>query len=168
MQAVRRFVQTQFFALMMLLLAGGFAMLLAELLWTEHTDGIQLVGVVASIAGIVLTLAALVVRARAAMILAVLLLLLSVTGLIGTYEHLEEGGGEAGEAQRIDVAANRQIAFTDDDDDDARREEGEREGEAGESVPPPLAPLSLAGLSIFGVLGILGAPSKEGAAQIAA
>ena len=163
MQAIRRFVQAQFFVLLMLMLAGGFAMLLAELLWTEHTDGIQLVGAIASVVGLVLTLAALVVRGRAAMTLAVLLLLLSVTGLIGTFEHLEEGGEARGEAQRVGVAVNQQIAFTDDDDDRAAatQEGGEREGEEGEAVPPPLAPLSLAGLSIFGVLAILGAPRKE-------
>jgi hypothetical protein len=65
------------------------------------------------------------------------------------------------------VAVNQQIAFTD-DDDDARPEGGERAGEEGEAVPPPLAPLSLAGLSIFGALAILGAPRKEVSSQTAA
>lgn len=107
----------------------------------------------------------LVVRGRAAMTVAVLLLLLSVTGLIGTFEHLEEGGAARGEGQRVGVAVNQQVAFTDDDDDTARQEGGA--GEEGEAVPPPLAPLSLAGLSIFGVLAILGAPHKEGSSPMA-
>ena len=171
MQALGRWVQKSFFTLFMLMLAAGFGTLLAELLLTNHTDGIQLVAVVASVAGLVLILAALFVRGRMATGVAVLLLLLSVTGLIGTFEHLE-GGEEAGErasVQRVEAVGNQQVALRLDDDEEnegAERDRGGQEaseGEEGESEgnPPPLAPLSLAGLSMMGALGIVGAGKRE-------
>lgn len=171
MQAFGRWVQKSFFTLFMLMLAAGFAILLAELLLTNHTDGIQLVAVVAAVAGLIFILAGLFVRGRAATVVAVLLLLLSVTGLIGTFEHLEEGGGEGERASvpRVEAVGNQQVSLRLDDDEEnegAERAGGEqeaREGEEGESEgnPPPLAPLSLAGLSMMGALGIVGAGKRE-------
>jgi hypothetical protein len=174
MQAFRQAVQKYFFTLLMLMLAGGFAMLLAELLITNHTDGIQNVAVIASVAGLLLVLVAIVLRERAATLIAVLLLLLSVTGLIGTYEHLEEAeGDERAVAPRLEQSANQFVAYAMDEDDDevgenqagdaesSERQENEGGENEGEETPPPLAPLSLAGLSLMGVLTTLGAPKKE-------
>jgi hypothetical protein len=170
MQAVRRLVQEHYYTIVMLLLVGGFAILLAELLMLGHTDGVQLVGVGATVAGLILTLAALFVRERAAMAVAVMLVLLSVTGLIGVREHLEQreaDGAERAAIQQPQQAAFREIAYTQDDDDAPKatapdgnaRPDGDRDDNGG--TPPPLAPLSLAGLSIMGAVTIVGASRKE-------
>ena len=168
MQAVYRAIEKHFYTILMLMLAGGFAILLTELLVTAHTDGIQLVAVVASVAGLVLVLAALFVRGRAAVTVAVLLFLLSATGLFGTYEHLESAGeeGERATIQSVESGGYQPVAFHQDDDDKAPTASessvrSERRPEGGAGTPPPLAPLSLAGLSLMGAVIIVGAPRKK-------
>lgn len=154
MQTIRQMVQEKYYNIMMLLLAGGFAMLLAELLMLEHTDGIQLVAVIATFTGLILTLAALFVQGRAATIVVVALLTLSATGLFGAYEHLENREGESANIQRQAQPSNQMIAYAQDNTDEAKEDD-----EAG--PPPPLAPLSLAGLSLVAAATVLGAPRKE-------
>lgn len=151
MQMVQNTMQKHSFAVLMMLLAGGFATLLAELLITQHTDGVQLVAVVAASVGLILVLAAVFVRGRAATTVAVLLLLLSVTGLLGTVQHLTSGDeeGERATLQRFETGGYQPIAFALDDDGD-------------KAAPPPLAPLSLAGLSLMGSVIVLGTPRKQG------
>jgi hypothetical protein len=173
MQAVQRngigtFIHRHFYTLLMLMLAGGFAMLVAELLLTEHTDGIQLVAVAASVAGLLLTLAALFVRGRGAMMVAILLLLLSATGVLGAYEHFASAEEESARRQPTEVNT-QQVALRTDSvgDNDAAQEnsegaEADKEGGAeGEAAPPPLAPLSLVGLSWIGALAVVGLSNKE-------
>jgi hypothetical protein len=160
MRDLQKWLQRNFYGVLMLLLAGGFVMVLVELLITDHTDGTQLVGVVASGVGVVLTLAALFVGGSARRIVAGLLLVLSLTGVLGTWEHFEEGR-EGGEAMRPAAVAlaNQPASFQLDEDENEEQEAaGESEGEA---VPPPLAPLSLAGLSLMAALVILGTPEKS-------
>jgi hypothetical protein len=151
MQTMRRMVQEHYYNLMLLLLAGGFAMLLAELLILEHTDGIQLVGVAASVIGLILVLAALFVHGRAATMLAAALVVLSATGLVGTYQHLANREGESAKIQR--QQEYQAVAYFEDNE--------ESTGEAESESPPPLAPLSLAGLSIVAAATMVGAPRKE-------
>ncbi len=156
MQKLQDWLQTRFYSVLMLLLVGGFLTLLAELVITDHLDGIQLVGVVASIAGTVLTLAALFVSSGARKVVAVLLLLLSVSGVMGAYQHYENrsGGEEAmrpASLARVYQPAGFQL----------QEDEGEEAG--GASAPPPLAPLSLAGLMLDGRSGDFG---RAGEARI--
>ena len=128
--------------------AGGFALLLAEMLLTEHTEGLQGVAVWAAVAGIVLSVIGLVIRSRrAALLVSLALVLLSLTGPVGIYLH---AGGEA-EARETPVLAK------DRDPRDEGGEEGE-EGEGGEEGkgPPPLSPLSLSGLALMGALAVTG------------
>ena len=54
MKSVQTLVQRHVWSLLMLLIAGAFALLLVELIVTEHTDGIQLVAVGASAFGLIL------------------------------------------------------------------------------------------------------------------
>jgi len=152
MHIVQNAIQKYFYAVLMMLLAGGFAILLAELLITQHTDGIQLVAVVAASVGLLLVLAAFFVSGRSATTVAVLLLLLSVTGLLGTVQHLTSGDGDGERAiiQRFETGGYQPIAFALDDDGD-------------KATPPPLAPLSLAGLSLMGSVIVIGAPRKKAA-----
>ena len=117
-------------------------------------------------------------------LLAVLLAIVSLSGLIGTYEHFESRS-EGGEAARpalaqADAGANLAIVYrpaadtqaaSAQDDDEAGEggeaaaageagegregREGGEAGEGGEETPPPLAPLSLAGLSLMGAAVLL-------------
>ena len=89
MDSIVRFVHDKFYMLIVLLIAGGFAVIVAELIWTNHTDGIQLVGMIAAVAGVVLGLAALFVKGTGRLVVAALFLVLSVSGIIGVVEHRE-------------------------------------------------------------------------------
>ncbi len=163
MARLQAFVRSNLVLVLLLLTAGGFVMLLAELLLVNHTDGIQFVAVVASAVGLALALLGLLARRGLRLALAAAFLALSITGLIGTYEHLEEGseGGEAWRAAPVAVRSGYQtIANRLDEDDGERGEGGERgeTGERGEGTPPPLAPLSLAGLSMLGAVSLAAKP----------
>jgi multisubunit Na+/H+ antiporter MnhG subunit len=128
--------------------AGGFALLLAEMLLTEHTGGVQAVAVWATVAGLVLCLAGLVIRSRrVALLVGLALVLLSLTGPVGLYLHA------TGEAEARETRAPAK----DRDPRDEESEEGE-EGEGGEEGkgPPPLSPLSLSGLALMGAVAVAG------------
>jgi hypothetical protein len=124
MHALRSFVQPRFVPLLLLMIAGGYAVILAELMITNHTEGIQLVGVIASALGIVLALVGMFMRGGAATAVAVVLIVLSLSGVGGVINHASSDDG-------------------------------------GETVPPPLAPLSLAGLSLMGAVVVLTKPEEQ-------
>lgn len=122
LQTIRRNV----FTILLLLLAGGFALLVLELAITGHNEGAQLIGIIASVLGVVLAVAALLTRGRAANWIAGALVVLSLSGLMGIYQHYLYGAGAA-------------------------------PSEVNENVPP-LAPLSLAGLSLMTAVVVVGRP----------
>ena len=164
MGSVVRYVHDKFYIIIMVLIAGGFVTLVAELLWTNHTDGIQLVAVFASIAGVLLGVAALFVKGTGRLVVAALFLALSITGLVGAMEH-NEARGEEGEAyQRSAPVDSHFISYRLDEGEEADEEGEGREGgeESGEAVPP-LAPLGLSGLALMGatVLVAYSGPSDE-------
>ncbi|CAN5695025.1 hypothetical protein BH10CHL1_BH10CHL1_03800 [soil metagenome] len=155
MSRIQTLIQQYFTNLLLLFVAGGFLMLVAELLLTGHTRGIQLLAIVASVAGVVFALVGLFSRGKASMALVVAFLLLSVTGVIGVLEHSEERGGEREAVAtvrlaRTNNAANSQVNF--------QQQPGFRREEDG--TPPPLAPLSLAGLSLIGAVTLVGRKEK--------
>ncbi len=133
--------------------AGGFLMILAELIITDHLDGIQLVAVVASVIGLVVSAAGFLLRGAASRAGAILLVLLSISGLVGAFEHYEEGQEEATATQH-GLAVGQEYRYIDSDKEDEESVSGE-EGEEGEAVPPPLAPLSLSGLALLGAMAML-------------
>jgi hypothetical protein len=159
---LQSFVQAYFHQILMLLLAGGGLMVLVELLWTGHTDGIQLVGVIASALMVVLAIVGLFAHGTLRVTLAVLFVLLSITGLVGVLEH-NEAEGEADVpalvVNRADAGmmpiSYRSLAPQQEDEEGEAGEVTEA-GEAGESAPPPLAPLSLSGLALMGAVVLLG------------
>ncbi|MFN8488827.1 MAG: hypothetical protein U0350_14590 [Caldilineaceae bacterium] len=158
MSRIQTFVQKQFTNLLLLFVTGGFLMLVAELLLTGHTRGIQLVAVVASVAGVVLALAGLLTRGKMSNIVAIAFLLLALTGLLGVSEHLEEGEGEregvaTAQVVRPNNATNRPVNL---------RQEPEFRAGARRNTPPPLAPLSLAGLSLLGTVTLVGRKETVG------
>jgi len=160
MNKIQAFVQRHFATLLLLLIAAGFVTFVAELLLMHHTEGIQLVAVVASVVGLLLALAALLAPAKWRNGIAILFLLLSVTGVIGTIEHNEGDEAEGRETRLIaptERNANQNIVYRAQDAEEGEAEEGEAEeaGEAGEAAPPPLAPLSLAGFALMGAITTL-------------
>ena len=173
--AIRRYLTP----ILLLLLAGGFLVVLGELYLYHHWQGTQLIGFAATVIGLVAVLLGLFAKRGFRLGLAVLLVLISVSGLIGTWEHFESRSEEGGEAARpalaqtlqpgqLAAATNMTIAYqpagtermgnqeggegAEAGEAPARGEGGEggERGEGGEQAPPPLAPLSLAGLSLMG------------------
>lgn len=164
MNTVRTLIQQRYATLMLLLLGVGFAMLLAELWLTGHTEGIQLVAVGASVAGLLLVGMALLVNAKLRTLVALLFLVLSVSGLVGAYEHYEEGHEDEAEMRprvaNVNIAYRNQEGAEDDEHEANEHEEtaseaDEHEEDGEEETPPPLAPLSLAGLSVMGMVATL-------------
>ena len=167
--SLKQMIARNYFTLMYLLIAGSFLGLVAELVWTEHWDGIQLVGLLASVAGLVLAAVALFAAPRMRQVLAVLFVILSISGIVGTIEHNEERGeGEASAPVIMAATAGTNMELP-----AAQQEEGE-EGEAGErgeggeggegEAIPPLAPLSLAGMSIIAAVTLFADDRNRGAA----
>jgi hypothetical protein len=166
MAGIQRFTRKHLTTLLLLLLAGGFAVILGELILYRHYSGLQLIGFISTIVGLVVALWGIIARGGTRVALAALMLLLSVAGVIGVVEHNE--GGEGGEAQRpaAVAAANfnvsssaAPIAQENESEDDAR---GGREfAEGGETAPPPLAPLGLSGLALMGAVVLLAKRDPE-------
>lgn len=147
-------VRANLASLLLVFVSAGFLFLLAELLLAGHTEGIQLVAVIAGIAGAVLGFVGLFARGRLRYALAVLFLILALTGIIGVIEHNEERfeGKEAAAVPALVQADSGYTltAYRTDRGEDDEGEAGEQEKEA-----PPLAPLSLSGLSVLGAMALL-------------
>ena len=114
--------------------AVSFFVLLLELLLTNHTEELQLVGVIAALAGTIAAIAGLGSPAlrRGAL---VALSLVALAGVAGTLVHLREGTEEKAE-----------YAYKYDEDEAY---------EEGEGAPPPLAPLGLTGTALLAGLSVL-------------
>ncbi len=167
MTSLQAMVRRNLINILLVLLLGGFVMLLAELLITNHVDGIQNVANVASLVGAAAILLGFFAKGTFRHLLVLLLLVLSLSGLLGAWEHLEsrEGGEAQAPAalalrpdgyQTISTGAGADVERTlqqDDDEGEEAREGGDREG--GEGAPPPLAPLSLSGLALMGAVVLL-------------
>lgn len=162
LQSLSRRYQHQ---LTMILIAGGFLMLLGELLLTNHTDGTQLIAVVASLLGMALAGLGIFARNKLAVNLALAFLLLTLTGLFGTYEHLEEGLEESFRfsAQPVEVAMTPSIEST---PSSLLLDEEEEEGE--ETEIPPLAPMSLSGFSLLGAVMLFSRKESNNTAPVTA
>lgn len=99
MDGLVQMIRGRVFTLLLVMLAVGFAILMLELVLTGHTEGIQLVGVIASLLGAILVGGALFVSAKVRMWIAGALVVLSLSGLTGVAQHYLNGpGAAAGEA----------------------------------------------------------------------
>ena len=162
MEQIAGWIRKNFPELVLVGAAGGFLMILAELIITDHLEGTQLVAVVASVIGLVVSAVGFLLRGAASRAGAILLVLLSISGLVGAFEHYEEGQEEATATQHgLPVGQDYRYIDSDEEDEESvsgeageAGEEGE-EGEEGEAVPPPLAPLSLSGLALLGAMAML-------------
>ena len=143
--------------LILLANAGAFAVLLAELLILEHTDGIQRLAPATAAVGIALCLFAVFLPARLRLAPAVPLLALSVTGLIGFVQHLDE--------QEDGISGLFQANDDDDDDDNSGRgnsdDDDRDDDDDDDEEPPPLAPLGLSGTALLSAIAALAAPVRR-------
>lgn len=156
-ETLQGWIQNNFQALVMLAVAGGFALTAVELVLMHHTEDSQVIAVGATALGAVLALGGLWAKGGARVLLAVAFGVLALSGLFGTVEHLEEMNEEKHGFQWKQQTANwldsQGSAYADEDDEKERGAEGgEEEGEHG---PPPLAPLSVSGLAFLGALAVL-------------
>ncbi len=147
--SLQNVVRSRFHTIVMAMIAGGFLMLLAELLIYAHYQQLQLIGFGAVVIGLICSVVGIGANARLRRTLAVIFLVLSITGVIGLYFHNEErlGGEEGGPPAQGEGGG----------------EEGGEEGGLGEPrmEPPALASLSVSGLCIFGAVMLLARRDDE-------
>jgi hypothetical protein len=92
MSKLQRFLAQRQDTILLLLLAGGFAVVLGELVLYQHWEGTQLIGFSATVVGMLAVLAGIFVKGTLRTVIGLLLVVLSISGLIGAREHLAEGG----------------------------------------------------------------------------
>lgn len=172
MQSVQNFVQKNLFSLLLLVTAGGFAMLLAELMLMGHTAGDQQIGAIAAAIGLLLALVGMVAKGNLRYLLVVLFLVLSVSGIYGTIEHAEGRehraeeihgltitvtGDEHHEADEKEEAEHSSKVASDEEEEEEEAEEiGEELLEEFTEFPPMLSPLALSGFAALGAVVLLG------------
>lgn len=143
---MREFLSKRFPELVNLFTLLGFLTLLAELLLTGHTEGVQVVAPLA--AGVGAAASGLGLLAPALRPWGVgLLLLVGASGLLGLANHLGETleGAQILTLQTVDEEGTEYPTYP----------QGENGlAEEGEETPPPLAPLSLSGLGLLGALAL--------------
>lgn len=173
MQSVQNFVQKNLFSLLLLVTAGGFAMLLVELILMGHTAGTQLVAIATSAIGLILALMGIIAKGSFRYLLVVLFLALSASGLYGTLEHTEGREHRAQEVQGLTITVTgeheeSEKAEADHNSKPAADEEGEDLGDElvdeFTQFPPLLSPLGLSGFAALGAIILLGKKDEKWAA----
>lgn len=160
MDNLSAWTRRHFVTLMLVFTAGGFVVVLAELLLERHYEGVQLIAPVSAGLGFALALFAL--ARRGTLPVALLFLTLSATGLFGTLEHFEERteGGPTAEAASSGTPPAAQLVS--DVSDLATSADGALAGPpGGGSAPPWLAPLSVSGLALLGGAATLALGKRE-------
>jgi len=159
MSKLQRFLAQQQGTILLLLLSGGFAVVLGELVLYQHWEGAQLIGFSATVVGMLAVLVGIFVKGTLRTVIGLLLVVLSISGLVGAREHLAEGGEAMSPrpalVQQSTLSGAQEIAYR---PGGLAQEEEDEEGEGGdggETVPPPLAPLSLSGLALMGAVILL-------------
>lgn len=146
MLAMQTFVRRRYHALLMGLIGLGFVLLTLELLLYRHYQGIQSIGLAARVIGAIVAFLGIRATGSLRRNLALVFLVLSLAGLIGVVEHNEErlGGEERPESAR---ATQQQIQSGG---------AANQEQPAGGEIPPPvLAPLSMSGFCVLGLVALL-------------
>ena len=152
MKGLQDFVQKHLFTLLLLLIAGGFVMLLVELILMGHTEGTQLVAVVACAIGLIFTIGGFFANSKMRHLLVVLFLLLAISGLYGTLEHTEKREERVAETTGVTITASGS------DEGDALGQELVGEFQ---TFPPALSPLGLSGFSALGAVALLGKKEEK-------
>lgn len=141
MEQVKRWAQRYTPEILLVFVAGGFLVFFLELLLLKHTEGIQLLAILASLGGLALALLSLVLRGQVLRWGMLAFALLAAVGLIGMVQHLEKGTGEA---------LAKPLLFADTEEAYGATLESEND-----PAPPPLAPLGLSGLGLLGAFALL-------------
>ena len=141
---MRQTLQRYLPQLVLLASAGAFAVLLAELIILEHTEGVQRIAPAAATVGIVLCVLAVLLRGRGAAVFAALFAVIALAGVIGVYRHLDEREGS------LSLTLVPTALAHDDDDEERDDDDDDHEHE-----PPPLAPLGLSGNAMLAALAAL-------------
>ena len=140
-------------ALFLVGIAIGFALVLVELALINHVRGTQLIAIIACVAGIVLSLVGLVPRRGVRRAVAALFVVLALTGVYGFIEHQQGRSERAGEVAEVASSATDRVV---------------REAlDSFASNPPALSPLALSGLSLLGVLTLLGVEAEPAERAVA-
>jgi Na+-transporting methylmalonyl-CoA/oxaloacetate decarboxylase gamma subunit len=137
--SLQSFVQQRYHALIMAIIGMGFVLLMLELLGYHHYEGLQIVGLSATVIGALASFLGIGASSRRRRTLAVVFLVLSLAGLLGVWQH--NGERLSGERPEAELS-------------EGRREAGEQDDE--DIPPPPLAPLSLSGFCVLGAIALLG------------
>jgi hypothetical protein len=139
-------LQERFPELVAVMVAGGFALTLGELLLMNHTEKIQKLALLMTSAGM-LAVALGLIAPKFRKLLVGVLIVVAASGLFGVYEHLEEAAEHREKAAREASAPG--VLQAGGGDAGEHEKKGEKHG------PPPLAPLSVSGLALMGSLGLL-------------
>lgn len=136
-ESLQKGIRENFPALVLLLVAGGFALTAVELVMMHHTEGKQVIGVVATGAGALVALVGLWAKGGAKGVVALLFGALALSGLFGMVEHLEGEEEEERQAFRWEQPAqawltSQTAAFAEEEDDD----EEEAQAFASDSAVP--------------------------------
>ncbi len=149
-------LQERFPEMVAVMVAGGFALTLGELLLMNHTEKSQNIGVVLTGIGMVAVALGVMVGPRLRKVLAGLLIVVAAGGLFGVYEHLEEAQEHREKAERARQESGLVVQKADYDAHEGEEASEHREGKKEEKHgPPPLAPLSVSGLALMGSLGLI-------------
>lgn len=138
----RSWLNKQLSLILLVLVGGGFLMIMIELLMTEHFNGAQQVGFFAALFGLALTAHSVIAKPKTQSYLAILFLCLALFGFIGVFEHYG--------TRKAKEILNMMQATTLNSPDAAGGE-----GRPRIISPPLLAPLSLSGLALLGVVALL-------------
>lgn len=142
MAEVRSWLKKQLSLILLVLVGAGFLMIMIELLMTEHFNGAQQIGFFAALFGFALTVHGVIARPKTQSYLAILFLCLALFGFVGVFEHYG--------VRKAKEILNMMQATTLSSPDAAG-------GEVRRRIisPPLLAPLSLSGLALLGMIALL-------------
>ena len=94
---------------LLLFVAAGFVFLLGELFFIGHTEGTQLIAVIARVLGILVSLVGLIPRTGVRRVAIGLFVVLALSGLYGVLEHREERADRPEEANAALQSASSRI-----------------------------------------------------------
>lgn len=185
MAGLQAYSRKHFVTLLLLFIAGGFTVILGELLITSHTDGLQMIGVTAAALGVIIAVMGIFAVGKLRTFTVIMMFVIALCGLVGTGIHIANGGNDgerfgpppAGFTGEQGVVAQPQPSG---ESDSAQApagaqgqqfqgfQDGQRPMGRPHGTPPPLAPLSLCGLALMAAVVMLVKQDPEPVAELSA
>jgi hypothetical protein len=158
------FVQRRWQALLLLLLAVGFASTAVDLLLAGHVEGVAFLGVVAPAVAFVCVMIGLFAGRTMRGAMAVVLLFVALAGLLGAWQHFEAGRRSPGGGAPVLLArqgASQAVRYApalaaQGGSPLAQPRRGRRDG------PSPLMPLVMSGLALMAAILLLVQANRRG------